>query len=361
MAIPLNLLSDRSGSYRSRVDYVGLRNDIASPTRYVLNITNRCNLRCDMCTQVNEYGSGGFEMEEGLFDQILQQTAWTYPSYTLFGGEPLMHGKFATFVEKIRTCDCVCEVVTNGMLLQKYIDVIAHPKTNLHISMSGSRRVHNAIKHSEVSYERIIKAVTTIKIQHPDYMENVHVNCVVLPENVDSILEMIRELSSLGVLSFTIQHPQWEHKREFELYNKEWKRVFGREFAISMEMHKDYVFNENYFRKLLQLEETLLQNEKLKVNFYPEFDKNELRLYYDNRQNQFLSTDSVCLAPWMNPTIEPNGDIKGCTGFTVGNLKRDDFWKIWNGEVNNRFRRELMLRECFPVCKRCCLFYDKYL
>ena len=360
MAIPLNLLSDRSGSYRSRVDYVGLRNDIASPTRYVLNITNRCNLRCDMCTQVNEHGSGGFEMEEELFDRILQQTAWTYPSYTLFGGEPLMHSKFSTFVEKIRKCDCVCEVVTNGMLLQKYIDVIAHPKTNLHISMSGSGRVHNAIKHSEVSYERIIRAVTTIKIQHPDYMKQIHVNCVVLPENVDSILEMVREMSSLGILSFTIQHPQWEHQREFELNNKEWKRVFGREFEISMEMHKDYVFNETYIRKLLKLEETLLQDERLKVNFYPELDKNELRLYYDDQQNQFLSTDSVCLAPWMSPTIESNGDIKGCTGFTVGNMNKEGFWNSWNGEVNNRFRRELMLRECYPVCKRCCLFYDKY-
>ena len=361
MAIPLNLLSDKSGCYRSRVDYLGLRANIAVPTRYVLNITNRCNLRCDMCTQLNEHGTGGYEMEDALFDQVLKQTAWTYPSYTLFGGEPLLHSKFASFVEEIRKYDCMCEIVTNGMLLQKFIDVIIHPKTRLHISMSGSGQVHNAIKHSQVSYERIIKAVTTISVRHPDYMNNIHVNCVVLPDNVDSILGMVKELSSIGVTSFTIQHPQWEHKREFEFNNKEWNNVFGRDFETSMEMHKEYDFNEDYLKKLFRIEEVLLQDENLNINFYPELEKNELRLYYDDKQNFYLSTDNVCLAPWMNPVIESNGDVKGCMGFTVGNMSNDSFWKIWNGELSNSFRQKLMLKESFPVCKRCCLFYDKYL
>lgn len=361
MAIPLNLLSDKSGSYKSCVDYMGLRNNIAVPTRYVLNITNRCNLRCDMCTQINVHGTGGFEMEDDLFDRILQQTAWTYPSYTLFGGEPLMHKQFSTFVKKIRKYDCMCDIVTNGMLLQKYIDVIVHPKTKLHISMSGSEQVHNAIKHSQVSYERIIEALTAIHEQHPDYINNVHINCVVLPENVDCIMDMVKELSSLGITFFTIQHPQWEHEREFSYNNKEWNIVFGRNFETSMEMHKDYDFNEAYIRKLLLLENSLLQDKKLKINFFPEFDENELRLYYDDRQNLLLSTDNVCLAPWMNPTIEANGDIKGCMGYTVGNMNDDSFWNIWNGDVNNHFRQELMLRNHFPVCKRCCLFYDRYM
>lgn len=103
------------------------------------------------------------------------------------------------------------------------------------------------------------------------------------------------------------------------------------------------------------------QDKKLKINFYPELDKNELRLYYDDKQNLFLSTDNVCLAPWMNPVIESNGDVKGCMGFTVGNMSNDSFWKIRNVELSNSFRQKLMLKESFPVCKRCCLYYDKYL
>lgn len=183
--------------------------------------------------------------------------------------------------------------------------------------MSGREGVHNAIKHSKISYERIMKAIEVIHDKHHDFLENVHINCVVLPDNIDSLEEMINDLSSMGITRFTIQHPQWEVKAGTDYNKKEWSMVFGKDFEISLEMRKNYNFNSDYINKLLIIKEKLLLKENLEFNFYPELKDNDMRLYYDDIQNLYLLTDNVCLVPWMNPTIESNGDVKACMGYTV--------------------------------------------
>jgi len=44
----------------------------------------------------------------------------------------------------------------------------------------------------------------------------------------------------------------------------------------------------------------------------------------------------------------------------LGNIKKQSFWKIWNGEKNNSFRDSLISHGSFPFCTRCCSFYEKY-
>ena len=50
MAIPINPLSDKSVAYRSVVDFYSARSSFAIPRKVILCLTDRCNMRCNMCT-----------------------------------------------------------------------------------------------------------------------------------------------------------------------------------------------------------------------------------------------------------------------------------------------------------------------
>ena len=65
----------------------------------------------------------------------------------------------------------------------------------------------------------------------------------------------------------------------------------------------------------------------------------------------------ICTTPWTTPTINPNGDVSNCIGNTIGNIKEDNFWDIWNNEKAQNLRDCLVKNGKFTICTKCCNFY----
>jgi MoaA/NifB/PqqE/SkfB family radical SAM enzyme len=65
----------------------------------------------------------------------------------------------------------------------------------------------------------------------------------------------------------------------------------------------------------------------------------------------------VCAAPWRHIYLYSNGDISSCCELDrkYGNLQKEHFNSIWNGEVLNIFRSNMLMGKFEPRCLNCCL------
>ena len=100
------------------------------PEKLYLDITEDCNLHCQMCRDAVDIS--GRTMPFDLFYKLVHETAPYVKSYSLFNwGEPLLVHDFrerVQFVNAEKRTDCTVDISTNGMLLTD--DMIAFLRRN---------------------------------------------------------------------------------------------------------------------------------------------------------------------------------------------------------------------------------------
>lgn len=360
MAIPINPLSDRSIKYNSVVDFYGVRSSFAIPRKIILTLTNRCNLRCNMCT-LNNSSITEEEMKTEEWVRIIEEIAWTKPVFLLFGGEPLLFSDIPLIVAKIREWNCPIEIVTNGFFLAEHIDTLMDAHAGITISMSGTAEIHNFIKNNRQSFGKIVNVLEYIAQVNPEYFKKVCVNCVITPDNIDGIDEFISFMSEYPIDTLCLQHMQFSTESLKDMTDQFWQKYIHKEFSLVLKPNKDYSYDSLYLKKIKILQDAIKDKKyKSNITFFPNLNATEIDMYYSESSHFLLKKDNVCLKPWRTPTICPNGDVSNCAGMIIGNVRNESFWSIWNGEKNQAFRMALMKYEMFPFCTRCCSFYERY-
>lgn len=104
-------------------------------------LTDSCNLRCPYCFANEFVGGGKNEISEEAFEKaarfILGDGKQSFVG--LIGGEPLTHPKFKSFVQRLIRDDRVqrIQVYTNGILMDRFQDILIHPKVYLLINCNA--------------------------------------------------------------------------------------------------------------------------------------------------------------------------------------------------------------------------------
>lgn len=75
--------------------------------------------------------------------------------------------------------------------LEKYVDKLIAVDARVTVSMSGVDKVHDNIKNCPNSFQRIAGFFDFLSRHAPAYFSNVGVNCVMTPDNIDGIEELI--------------------------------------------------------------------------------------------------------------------------------------------------------------------------
>lgn len=100
-------------------------------------LTKRCNLRCPYCFAEEFVGKSSEDITIDNFEKALD-FALTNPDEEigLIGGEPTVHSQFKEILEIIIHDNRVrmCTLFTNGILINKYIKQLSHPKFKLLIN-----------------------------------------------------------------------------------------------------------------------------------------------------------------------------------------------------------------------------------
>ena len=158
---------------------------------FILCLTYRCNLCCSMCTQ---YGAGfkncaPAEMSIEEWICILDSIADVEPKPKLLfmGGEPLLYPDFDVLLRAARGYGFSVQIVTNGLLLDKYISAFSDFEERLTITLSidGLGETHNRIRNMHGLFDKVINNMKCIQNFCP--YAKININSVILPDNVDAV------------------------------------------------------------------------------------------------------------------------------------------------------------------------------
>ena len=164
----------------------------ATPTRVVLDLTRRCNLRCAMCRTWARPGREELTATEigavlGRFDQL----CWL----DLTGGEPCVRSDlgevFAAVVDAVPGL-AVLHFQTNGWFVDRVVEHTRHLRARLDagaelivtVSIDGPPEIHDAIRGRAGSYAR---AVETARRLREIVGVDVHVGTTLTERNSEAV------------------------------------------------------------------------------------------------------------------------------------------------------------------------------
>jgi len=194
-----------------------------------------CNFDCAYCYQ-KEYGPQGDFLTPAVTDAfflfVKKYFAGRDKYITLFGGEPLLKGEkhkeaIAYFVDKVHESGLSLAVVTNGYLLEEYIDILSKTSIReIQVTLDGTEQVHNVrrpLKGGLPTFESVVRGIDACLLH--DLPVNLRV--VVDRENINNI----PALASFAIQKGWTQHPLFKTQlgRNYELHHcQATQRLFTR-------------------------------------------------------------------------------------------------------------------------------------
>ena len=192
-----------------------LRPLAGGPSWLVIQLLERCNLRCNMCYEWGESGAykslpGLAELDLDVLLERLDECLPGKPRVEFFGGEPLLYRGIWKLLRVLGDAGCEVAFPTNGTTLARHAGrlVSANP-TRIWVSLDGPREINDAQRGAGV-YDRATRGIDAIdrlkhETGHP-YPE-LGVIFVVTPDNHHAIQEFFLELdlSRLGAVSIELQ------------------------------------------------------------------------------------------------------------------------------------------------------------
>lgn len=329
---------------------------------FILSLTYRCNLNCSMCTQ---YGDGfkqnapaDMSVEQwGNFFETVSDVS-PKPKMLLMGGEPLLYKDFEKLFALTQKHGFSVQIVTNGVLLDKYLPQIAGTDATITISLDGLENTHDSIRNKKGTFKKVLENIDRIEqYQKSGSKIELCINCVMLPDNVDELSDFLKFIQQKNIKTLTFQHLQFSSAELNKLTDSQWRQRLGNNYAGGLIPPKQYKIDKNYVDRLINAIEKLKNICTTTAFVFPALEDEEIENYYLDKELDSIRAGRICTTPWVNPTIHSNGDVSNCIGNIIGNINQEDFWTIWNNEKANNLRHALCRYGKFTICSKCCNFY----
>jgi MoaA/NifB/PqqE/SkfB family radical SAM enzyme len=308
-----------------------------SPVVFTISITNKCNLRCPMCSRTIN-GVENKHMDRELFVQASKY--FNNKTINIVGnGEPFLHPNLFEFIGICQSRKAKMHIVTNATLLSKDLvkDLLKFPTVHeLAISIDGTRDTYNKIRIGGDFDTTInnLKELSQARIHGPRLI----VNFVSMQSNIQDLPELI-EIVGNYVDAIRVIHP----------------------LCFSQEGFQEHL-NSNIIRAKSIFTQSLIVAQKynLEISF-----------------PQVGATASGCIYPWVAPNIGIDGDIYPCHiyGYLFGSADNTqkairiydanifetchkaagqmgnivNFNNDWNGSKFKEFRKKLSNINCLSL------------
>lgn len=190
----------------SRVAGLSLaRAPVKAPDLLILDVTHRCNLRCNVCEIVKDGSVDGLSTA-ALKDIIRQSIEWGIKDLALSGGEALLREDILEIFEFARERKYGIGVLTNGVLLdedfiRKLLPYLISGVVSPVISLDAiSANIHDDVRGLKGCFHKTVWALrrlSDLKKTYPGI--NFSAISIILDENLEELLPLADFLKALNV------------------------------------------------------------------------------------------------------------------------------------------------------------------
>lgn len=336
-----------------------------SPLSVFIHVNTRCNLKCIMCDvgldntdsmfYQNLKGSGSGDMPIQSYKMIIDKVKHFKPFIGIPVLEPLLYPHITEAISYTRHNNLRMSIATNGYLLEKKAeDIIKQNLSKLIISLDGPRSIHDKIRGVPGTFEKVIDGILKVDELKRKYGKNepyISLNYVISEDNYNTIIEFMEEipLNAITFIDFRVMFFLTE-----ELAKKH-NESFGVKYNATSTCLSGGIDLKNIDTDILYDQIIKVTNKfPHKCKFFFNHGRNELHTYYHN-PDVFLDSTG-CVFPWYTMQIDSDGGVippQRCYHNVFGNILKQNFDEIWNGEKMRDFRRDLKKYKRFPACTRC--------
>ena len=326
--------------------------DNIMPRRYVLVLTNLCNLSCTFCFQERKKRDDRMKSEDWI--RVLNQIPKN-SRITLTGGDPFMFKDFETIFSKANEV-AETNMITNGLLLtnQKIEKLVNEENFKvLAISIDTIGNVNRDV--TKPQWETLLKQLK----QFVDLREKknkgtaLDIKTVILEENIEDLFRIHKfaaETLKADTHSFmllkgaAIQHSDLMF--DFEQIDKETEAYQYKKFDILIEqlnLIKEYDYKYGY--------KSYLHPNLLNFSDQKNFKKEDL-IHLNNKKHD-SNHFSTCYAPWGCVYINVDGNLFPCMAVSMGNVKTTKLSDIIFSDKFMKFKNIIRKKGTINGCNRC--------
>ncbi|MFC1711398.1 radical SAM/SPASM domain-containing protein [Patescibacteria group bacterium] len=263
------------------------------PVKVGIEITNRCNLNCIMCSRnIMKRPEGDISLK--LFKKIVDQTYKKADIYALYGlGEPLLNPHLFKMIDYCHKKGVPVTLSTNAVLLNKNMaeKLIKHPPDHLLFALDA---------HQEKTYQKIRGGKNLKQIQ----------------KNIRYYLKR-RQKKNPPTFATLLFVKQDLNQKEVKTFQKYWQNK-----GIS------------------------------NIHIKPVAEKINLKVG-SSQPRQCLSPWRHFIVTWQGEVHTCCLDTNGV--FKLGNIKNQSFKSIWNGPAWQSLRLSFKTDKLKPLCRSCTL------
>ncbi len=304
---------------------------LSSPLAVEFEITRNCNLNCPHCGI-----KGGAPREEELTTEEIFSILRTLKEMRVFeifftGGEPFVRKDMIKILNYASKLGFHVVVKTNGTLLNQMMLNKISPHVRFGLSLDGYGNDHD-LSRGQGNFDIVLQTLELLKKNS----RKIGVNFTVTHKNKRSLQTANEMCVKMGIrMGLTPIHPFGRALENSELL----LQPEDAKYFVSARKYKI-----NYFRSIY-------------TQKYGSPEKRPLNLY--DLEEIFNAGFQACRAGRGFAYITANGEIYPCINlaaihqFRVGNIKEDDFKKIWeHGDKLQQFRK-INKWSHFTLCKEC--------
>ncbi|MFH0984771.1 MAG: radical SAM protein [Candidatus Omnitrophota bacterium] len=333
-----NKLKRNLGFYFSRV--VG--RPLCPPEHVYFSLTNRCNLKCKMCSIPGEGARSEEELSLEQCKRIIDQIADLGVDHLIFsGGEPLLRRDIEELVhyavlKKIKMVD----LISNGLMLTEAIGrtLVNAGLTHITISIDGREEAHDFVR-GEGAFKRAVGAIDMInRIRGDRTLPTVGINFTIMDCNIDDIVPMIEVARSKKCNIIVIQ-PMLSDNTEMQdrVKNELW-------------------VSERNLEKLRAVIGQVLELKRTSSDLSVHVNEKVLKLIPDYFSGTLLNKDLKCYEGFARIVISFTGGLWTCQGM-YGELKTGTLKQYWFSKRAGAIRKKVV--QCRTPCLQSCVHMEE--
>jgi radical SAM protein with 4Fe4S-binding SPASM domain len=343
------------------------------PVIWHLDVTGRCNLACAYCQRSFFLQSGHEFLKGDLSDEVFDKLVPYFRYAKIVAllsmlGEPLVVKSLPRWWQRILDAGAKPQTTTNGTFLTPELaDMFAGSGGRLKISIdSFEQDTLNILRPGHGDAPPMSAALLRDRLQLVERHRKMHsssslqlgVNVCLTAKNLPHAVQTMEEcLRNARVDVFTLasfrmprdeadRHPAYADQLSLDPSSPEQREGWRAVVRFAAKARADGVhFVFPYSR----------------AEWQRWLDDDTLALHEDSFESRSGSDDNYyCCVPWLKTGVLSDGTVIPChllywpqPEFTMGNLARESFESIWNGERYVGFRRNMAEGKDLGACAQC--------